>query len=46
MLDRLHRWNVGVFFADYWEAYVELIPQNLLIQTKAETPWVESDNFR
>jgi len=37
---------VKVFFADHWEAYAELIPRDLLIQTKAETHRVERDNFR
>jgi len=36
---------VKVFFADYWEAYAELIPKSLLIQTKAEMHGVERDNF-
>jgi insertion element IS1 protein InsB len=46
MLGRLHQWNVAAYFADHWEAYTELIPKNLLIQTKAETHWVEHNNFR
>jgi IS1 family transposase len=46
MLDRLRQWNVAVFFADHWETYAELIPQELLTQTKAETHGVERDNFR
>jgi IS1 family transposase len=37
---------VRVYFADLWEAYAELIPQELLVQTKAETHGVERDNFR
>ena len=35
-----------MFFADNWEAYTELVPQGLLIQTKAETHGVERNNFR
>ncbi|MDR1993822.1 MAG: hypothetical protein LBQ98_10110 [Nitrososphaerota archaeon] len=46
MLDRLQQLNVGVFFADNWEAYAELIPSELLVQTKAETHGVERNNFR
>jgi insertion element IS1 protein InsB len=46
MLDRLYQWNVKTDFADHWEAYAELIPKDLLIQTKAETHGVERDNFR
>jgi len=45
MLGRLQQWNVKVYFADHWEAYTELIPKDLLIQTKAETHGVERDNF-
>ncbi|MDR1993187.1 MAG: IS1 family transposase, partial [Nitrososphaerota archaeon] len=46
MLCRLQRWNAKVYFADHWEAYAELIPKDLLIQTKAQTHGVERDNFR
>jgi IS1 family transposase len=45
MLDRLQQLNVEVFFADNWEAYAELIPSELLIQTKAQTHVVERNNF-
>ena len=38
--------NVSVFFADNWESYAELIPPELLIQTKAETHSIERNNFR
>jgi IS1 family transposase len=46
MLGRLKQLEVKVFFADNWEAYAELIPQGLLVQTKAETHGVERNNFR
>jgi len=46
MLDRLQILKVGFFFADNWEAYVELIPLELLVQTKAQTHGVERNNFR
>jgi len=46
MLDRLQQLNVKVFFADNWEAYAELIPSELLVQTKAQTHGVERNNFR
>jgi insertion element IS1 protein InsB len=46
MLDRLLKFNVAVFFADNWEAYAELIPHELLVQTKAQTHGVERNNFR
>ena len=40
------RIKVAIFFADNWEAYSELIPSHMLIQTKAETNGVERNNFR
>jgi insertion element IS1 protein InsB len=46
MLDRLEQLEVKVFFADNWEAYAELIPARLLVQTKAKTHGVERNNFR
>jgi insertion element IS1 protein InsB len=46
MLDRLLKFNVSVFFADNWDAYAELIPSKLLVQTKTQTHGVERDNFR
>ena len=46
MLDRLEQFEVTVFFADGWEAYAELIPHEKLVQTKAETHEIESNNFR
>ncbi|MDR2699470.1 MAG: hypothetical protein LBC12_01405 [Nitrososphaerota archaeon] len=46
MLDRLRKFNGGVFFADSWEAYAELIPREFLVQTKAQTYGVEWDSFR
>jgi len=45
MLDRLERIDISVFFSDGWEAYAELIPPELLIQTKAETHGIERNNF-
>jgi IS1 family transposase len=38
-------WNVSIFFADGWGAYSDLIPPELLVQTKAETHLIESNNF-
>jgi len=46
MLDRLSGLNVSIFFSDRWESYAELIPPELLIQTKRETHGVERNNFR
>ncbi|MDR0248758.1 MAG: hypothetical protein LBI44_03745 [Oscillospiraceae bacterium] len=39
--NRQKKWNVSVFFADGWQAYAELIPTRLLIQTKSETRLIE-----
>lgn len=46
MLQRLKKLNISVFFTDRWEAYKELIPTKLLIQTKAQTHGIERNNFR
>jgi len=45
MLDRLQQLNVSVYFSDKWESYAELIPPELLIQTKRETHGIERNNF-
>ena len=34
----------GIVAADYWRPYNEIIPEDMLIQTKAETYTVESYN--
>jgi insertion element IS1 protein InsB len=34
-----------VFFADCWQAYSNIIPSKLLIQTKSETHLIESNNM-
>jgi insertion element IS1 protein InsB len=34
-----------VFCADNWEVYAELIPREVLVQTKAETYGVERNNI-
>jgi insertion element IS1 protein InsB len=46
LLERLKRLEVVLFFTDNWEAYAELIPAEMLIQTKAETHGIERNNFR
>ena len=38
--------DVTVYFADNWDSYAELIPPELLIQTKRETHGIERNNFR
>jgi len=34
-----------MFFADGWSAYTDLIPPELLVQTKAQTHLIESNNM-
>lgn len=41
----MKKWNVKVFFSDYWNAYSDLIPAELLVQTKRETHLIESNNL-
>jgi len=41
----LKRWNVALFFSDGWGAYSDLIPPELLIQTKSQTHLIESNNM-
>jgi len=41
----LKNWNVEIFFSDGWAAYNTLIPSELLVQTKAETHLIESNNM-
>ena len=38
-------WNVDIFFSDGWGAYSDLIPPELLIQTKTQTHLIESNNM-
>lgn len=35
---------VGLVMTDYWKSYNEIVPENLLIQSKKETFTVESYN--
>jgi len=41
----LKLWDVEIFFSDGWGAYSDLIPPELLIQTKTQTHLIESNNF-
>lgn len=41
MLQRLKKLSISLFFTDHWEAYKELIPSDLLIQTNAKTHGIE-----
>ena len=42
---RLKKWNVKVYFSDNWHVYNNLIPEELLIQTKTQTHLIESNNM-
>jgi len=41
----LIKWDVLIFFADGWGAYSDLIPAELLVQTKTQTHLIESNNM-
>jgi IS1 family transposase len=45
LYERLKRWNIALFFSDGWGAYSDLIPPELLIQTKTQTHLIESNNM-
>ena len=45
MLERLKGLNITRYYTDHWESYKELIPRELLRQTKAQTHGVERNNF-
>ena len=38
-------WDVDVYFSDNWHVYADIIPQELLVQTKAQTHLIESNNM-
>ena len=44
LLARLEEFDVKVYFSDRWDGYAELIPPEMLVQTKAETHGVERNN--
>jgi len=45
LYERLKRWNIKIFFSDGWGAYSDIIPPELLIQSKAKTHLIESNNM-
>jgi insertion element IS1 protein InsB len=45
-LGRLKRFRIKVYFTDHWEAYAQIIPAGLLVQTKAQTHTIERNNAR
>jgi len=44
LLERLAAFDVNVYFTDRYDGYAELIPPEMLIQTKAETHGIERNN--
>ena len=44
LLERLLAWNARFYFADGYQVYAQLIPPEFLIQDKAETHLIESNN--
>jgi IS1 family transposase len=42
---RLTAWNVDVYFSDNWHVYEDVIPPELLVQTKTQTHLIESNNM-
>ena len=45
LYERLKRWNVKCFFSDRWQAYSDVIPSDILVQSKRETHLIESNNM-
>jgi insertion element IS1 protein InsB len=46
LLNRLQQYNVTICYTDKWDAYADLIPADMLVQTKRETNLVERNNSR
>jgi len=46
LLNRLHQYHVTICYTDKWDAYAELIPADMLVQTKRETNMIERNNCR
>ena len=44
MWEKIEDLAKGIVFADYWRAYNEFVPKELLMQSKAETYTVEGYN--
>ena len=44
LLNRLQQYNVTIYYTDKWDAYADLIPADMLVQTKRETNLVERNN--
>ncbi len=46
LIRRLEKWNVKVYYTDDYQAHASVIPQEKLVQTKAETHAIERNNCR
>ena len=44
MWEKIEDLAKGIVFADYWRAYNEFVPKEMLVQSKAETFTVEGYN--
>ena len=45
-LQRLKKWNVTIYMTDNWKSYAEVIPEELLVQSKKYTSPIERNNSR
>ena len=46
LLQRLKKWNVKTYITDNWKSYNEMIPEEMLLQSKKYTHPIERNNFR
>jgi len=46
LLQRLKKWNVKIYITDNWKSYNEMIPEEMLLQSKKYTHPIERNNFR
>lgn len=45
-MERLKKWNVELFCSDHWEAYLQVIGEEKLYQSKSQTIYLEQNNGR
>ena len=41
----MRTWDVDVYFSDNWHVYEDVIPAEILIQSKTQTHLIESNNM-
>lgn len=46
LMERLSKWEVELFCTDKWAVYSEIIDEHKLLQTKAQTYYLEQNNGR